>query len=162
MTTNLNIQAIESRKQEIDEAIAKLQEEARELDVALAVFRRFSPKPSDEKTVNDDSKLGPPRPNNIPTLYEMAYTVIRDAEQRGRKGLSGKEVVDAIATQYWPGLQGPQITPSLYGFAKKGRLKKTSDGLFHTVRRKEALNDSSESASKPETKEGANFDDLLS
>ncbi|CAN7531210.1 hypothetical protein LJR251_003680 [Rhizobium rhizogenes] len=160
MSTDLNIEAIEARKKEIEDAIAKLQEEAHELDVALSVFRRFSPKvpPS---TTHDDSKLGPPRPEGVPTLFEMAYTVIRDAEQRGRRGLPAKDIVEAIANQYWPGLQAPQITPSLYAFVKKKRLTKSSDGLFHTIRKKEAPPVQSDDAPKPEGQEPAKFDNLL-
>jgi hypothetical protein len=30
----------------------------------------------------------------------------------------------------WPGVKGAQILPSVYGFAKQGRLKKNAKGLF--------------------------------
>lgn len=158
MKSEFDIEAVKARKKEIAQAIETLQQESHELDVAMAVFRRFSPAIVRDASSDDDSKLGPPRPAGVPTLFEMAYTVISDAEQRGRKGLTGKEVVKHIAKQYWPGLQGPQITPSLYGFAKKGRLRKTSDGLFQTVRTKEAPTEQSESASRPENSGTANAD----
>lgn len=162
MKTEFDIEAVKARKKEIMLAIEDLQKEAHDLDVAIAVFNRFSPVLAKDTSSDDDSKLGPPRPPGVPTLFEMAYTVISDAEQRGKKGLTGKEVVEHIAKQFWPGLQGPQITPSLYGFAKKGRLRKTADGLFRTVRTKEAPPEQSESASKPEVKEASDFNDLPS
>jgi len=38
--------------------------------------------------------------------------------------------VAAISKRYWPGVKGQQILPSIYQFAKQGRLVKTKDGVF--------------------------------
>ncbi|WSG96417.1 hypothetical protein U8P76_05760 [Rhizobium johnstonii] len=131
MKSELTIEAIEARKKEIDLEIIALREEADQLDVALKVFKRFAA-PSIEKQGEDDNKLGPARPAGVPTLFEMTYTVIRDAESRGKTGLTSREIIDAIAKQYWPGLKRQQVLPSIYTFAKQGRLNKSKDGRFRS------------------------------
>lgn len=136
MTKAPDIEAIEARKQEIDEQIAALQKEAGELEVTLRVLQRFAG--GSDGAPHEGSKLGPPRPDGIPTLFDMAYEVIRDAELKGKKGLSVKDIVEAIGKRYWPGVRGQQISAPLYGMAKKGRFNKTSNGLFQTVRKDKA------------------------
>ncbi|TAV14735.1 hypothetical protein [Rhizobium ruizarguesonis] len=131
MKSELTIEAIQARKKEIDREIIALREEADQLDVALKVFKRFAA-PTVSKPSDDDNKLGPARPAGVPTLYEMTYTVIRDAESRGKPGLTGREIIDAVAQQYWPGLKRQQVLPSIYTFAKQGRLNKGIDGRFRT------------------------------
>jgi hypothetical protein len=131
MKSELTIEAIEARKKEIERQIIALREEADQLDVALKVIKRFAP-PTSEKPKDDDNKLGPARPAGVPTLYEMTYTVIRDAESRGKPGLTSREIIDAMAKQYWPGLKRQQVLPSIYTFAKQGRLNKSDDGRFRT------------------------------
>lgn len=143
MKSELTIEAIEARKKEIDQQIIALREEADQLDVALKVFKRFAA-PGTAKSGDDDNKLGPARPPGVPTLYEMTYTVIRDAESRGKPGLTGSEIVEAIGKQYWPGLKRQQILPSIYGFATKGRLMKSKDGKFHTAHKNASASDSAE------------------
>ena len=76
------------------------------------------------------------RPKGTPTNFEMADFVLVDAEKQGNDaGLTGNELVQAIAARYWPGLIGPQILPSIYQFAKIGRLK-LSGGKFKRVHKK--------------------------
>jgi len=145
MKNSPDIDAISARKQEIEDKIAILRKEADELDVALRVFQRFA---EPEVTEDDKTKLGPPRPAGIPTLFDMTYQVIREAEQQGKKGLAAKEIVDEIGRRYWPGVQGAQILAPVYQMAKKGRFKKLSNGLFQTVRTKEPPAEKSESGSQ--------------
>ena len=139
------------KRQELEARIAELQQEMRDLDTAMRVFESLNreDKPSNEAvetTAADDNKLGPARPHGIPTLFQMTYEVIREAEQQGKPGLTGAAIVEEIGKRYWPGVKGQQILPSVYGFAKFERLEKTDDGLFHTVRKNEALSEDSESA----------------
>lgn len=138
-----HIEAMIARQQEIVNEIERLTKESDELGVALRVIRRF-------KTSCDsaESKLGPPRPEGTPTVFEMAEAVIKASEERRGKGLLGREIVDEIGKEYWPGVKGPQILPSVYQFAKKGRLVKNTNKRFHTVKKDEAPTDKRESASK--------------
>lgn len=125
------IDAIQDRQREIQDEITRLQQEADELLVGLRVIRRFSPSKGEP-----DSKLGPPRPKGTPTLFEMVETVISKVDG----GLIGREIVEEVGKNFWPGVQGPQILPSVYGFAKRGRLKKTKTGRFFTVKKNETPN----------------------
>ena len=77
--------------------------------------------------------LGPPRPEGTPPLFDMTETVIHDAIAGGKSGLRGREIVDEIGKKFWPGVQGRQILPPIYAFAKKGRLHKTKDGVFKPI-----------------------------
>jgi hypothetical protein len=132
----LNMQQIDERLLKIEKEIAVLQKEAEELAIAKRVFERFS----DNGSGGSGAKLGAPlegrpRPKGTPTNFEMAEFVLADAEKAGKDGLTGSELVQAIAARYWPGLIGPQILPSIYGFGKDGRLK-FSGGKFKRVHKK--------------------------
>jgi hypothetical protein len=130
----LNIRQIDERLREIGEEIGLLQKEAEELTIAKRVYEKYSDKPA-----GDNPKTGPPtgkpRPKGTPTNFEMAEFVLADAEKEGKDGLTGNELVNVIAARYWPGLIGPQILPSIYQFAKAGRLK-LSGGKFKKVPKK--------------------------
>jgi hypothetical protein len=80
-----------------------------------------------------------PRPPGRPTNFEMAEAALSNAEKDGKDGLTANELVDAIRALYWPGLVGTQILPSLYAFAKNGRLRKTSGGKFKRIRRNDRI-----------------------
>ena len=122
-----DIQKIQARLREINAQMEKLRAEGEELETAVRVFKRFA---GPNGAAPPGSKLGPPRPDNIPLLFDMTESVIRDAVGAGKPGLTGAEIVAAIGKRYWPGVQGQQILPSIYGFAKQGRLIKTSNGVF--------------------------------
>lgn len=133
-TVVVDIGAMEARRNEIDEHLAALKKEAADLDIALRVARQFAKTltMSTQAEIDGELRLGPARPDGIPTIFQMSYEVIRDAEQRGQGGLTASEVVEAIGDRYWPGVKGPQIQPSIYGFVKAGRLAKNGD-KFQTI-----------------------------
>ena len=79
------------------------------------------------------TRLGPSRPEGIPTLFKMVNEVLSESAD----GLTGRQIVEAIGKRYWPGVKGQQILPSVYGFAKRGRLRKSHDGRFHPIRKNE-------------------------
>lgn len=155
MKNAIELPILHDRLAKIAEERASLDREEQEINEAIKIISRYASggvvaEEASSITPQRDNKLGPARPKGIPTLYQMAYEVIRDAEQRGKPGLTGAAIVEAIGEQYWPGVTGPQILPSIYGFAKSGRLRKSDNGLFQTVRKNEAPTDNSEGASEPE------------
>jgi hypothetical protein len=121
-----DIQKIQARLREINAQLEKLRAEAEELETAVRVFKRFT----GANGAAGGPKLGPARPEGLPSLFKMAESVIRDAVTAGKPGLTGAEIVAAIGKRYWPGLKGQQILPSIYGFAKNHRLTKTDSGIF--------------------------------
>jgi hypothetical protein len=133
MVKTLDIEAILTRRQQIAAEIERLRTEDNELEIAVRVAQRFS---GGSTTGNGaEIKLGPPRPENTPPLFEMTESVLRSAIDAGKTGLKGKEIVVAIGKAYWPGVRAGQILPPIYGFAKKGRLDKNKDGVFRPVQK---------------------------
>jgi hypothetical protein len=134
-----DLDKITAREKEIHDAIAALQKEADELAVARRVLIRFNEvwKTTWGTSKPNEPKLGPPRPAGAPSTFDMADGVLVDAEQAGKDGLTGKEVVDAIREKYWPGLQSGQILPIIYGFVRHGRLRKTPGGKFKRLKKAE-------------------------
>jgi len=140
---HLEILAIEGRLKEVERLMESLEEEASDLNIALRVLRKYSKEsPSDPSPTNEvsdvvkEAKLGPPRPEGIPTSFEMTEMVLRSAEREGKSGLTANEIVELIGQRYWPGVVGAQILPIIYQFAKRGRIHKTASGKFKTVRGK--------------------------
>lgn len=163
MSRIVDIAAIEKRRREIVEEIDRLKREMEELDMALRVISRFEAKDVEESAPEPvAAKLGPVRPDGIPTNYDMAEVILRDAVNAGRRGLTAAEMVEEIGRRWWPGVQGPQILPIMYQFAKRGRLLKGEDGFFSIPLKEEAPSAATEGASKPEVNEGSNLQDLMS
>lgn len=139
----VNLQDLENRKREIRAEIERLQAEFEEIEGAIRVVSRFASStaakesPAESK-LDSSTKLGPQRPNGIPTNFEMAQIAIRDAVKNGKPGLTASEIVDEISKRWWPGLQGPQILPIIYQLAKRGRLNKGEDGHFRLPNMNEA------------------------
>ncbi len=127
--------AIQARKREIAEAIAELQAEDKELDIALKVKARFSGLQPPPQNGHDPAKpkLGPPRPEGTPSLFDMTVDVLREAIANGKSGLKGREIVNEIGKKYWPGVQPEQVLPPIYGFVGKKRLRKNADGVFKPI-----------------------------
>ena len=133
MAREFDVDAMLARQREIVAEIERLTKETDELDVALRVIRRF-----ETSTDSAEGKLGPARPEGTPSLYKMTVAVIKASEKRGGRGLLGREIVEEIGREFWPGVVGPQILPSIYQFAAKGRLVKNDNKRFHTVKSDEA------------------------
>ena len=134
------------RRQEIGDEIARLQKEADELDIVLRVLERMATreKPDVVAMVGETSAEGTiepavaARPSGTPTNFAMVELVLSGAEKEGTDGLTANEIVEEIRRRYWPGLVGKQILPSIYGFAKNGRLKKTESGKFKRIKQPDA------------------------
>lgn len=159
----VDIAAIEARRKEVAEELERLEREMDELDMAMRVFSRFSVEGDagrEPQQFDTGPKLGPARPDGIPSNYDMAVDVIWSAMKSGRKGLTAAELVEEIGKRWWPGVQGPQILPIMYQFAKRGRLVKGGDGYFRlpASQREEASPAQAGEASKPEDEGTANPD----
>ncbi|MDR3494926.1 MAG: hypothetical protein P4L82_10005 [Ancalomicrobiaceae bacterium] len=156
MTDSRTKDSIANRLKEIEAQLEELQREANDLAIALRVLNQFERHPGPDTaaavTVLDKAaKLGPARPKDIPSNFEMARLVLAEARKAGKKGLSASELIDAIGEQYWPGVKPAQISSFLYAFAKRGRLQKGKDGLFRLPKTNEAPADGDpQSASKPD------------
>src|SRR4051812_11337791 len=107
--TMSEIDKIALREEEIAKLIEALQKEADELAVARKVIARFSPAPQ----AVPEGSLGPPRPEGVPSTFEMTEAVLESAEKAGKDGLTAKELVEAIRDRYWPGLNAPQVLPTI-------------------------------------------------
>lgn len=62
------------------------------------------------------------KPDNIPTIYDMAVMIIRD---RGNEFVEGQEIVAGIKARWWPDVTSNDVTPTLWRLANKDqRLRK--------------------------------------
>ncbi len=130
MTNQTDI--LQKRLVAIAAELSVLEKERSEIELAIAVLNKYV---ISSKTANQGDGNGKPRPSGTPTSYEMVKFVLKDA---GQKGLKGSEIVERIASRYWPGLVGKQILPSVYQFTKKGRLKKSKAGYFTLISQPES------------------------
>ena len=131
MKPDFEIEGILQRREAIAAEIERLRAEDTELDVALRVLSRFGKVPRGAD--GQPSKLGPPRPEGTPSLFEMTDVVLKEAIAGGKPGLKGREIVAEIGKKYWPGVKPEQILPPIYGFVKGKRLRKGLDGIFKPV-----------------------------
>jgi hypothetical protein len=134
----LELAQIAAREKEIAEQIERLTNEANELAIARRVFEKYSGEPTPHALLINGKKIelkgGQPRPAGAPTTFEMAELALQAAEADGKDGLTAKELLDAIRTKFWPGVVSLQIMPSIYGFVKDKRLRKTDGGKFKRIK----------------------------
>ena len=123
------LEKIALREKEIAKLIEALQREADELAVARKVIARFAP-----SIPTEEGALGPSRPDGIPSTFEMTESVLEDAERAGKDGLTSKELIEAMGAKFWPGLRSAQVLPTIYGFVKSNRLRKTPGGKFKRLK----------------------------
>lgn len=132
--------SIDQRLRAIADEIARLQAEADELEVTKRVLARMG---ITAKTSNSSVEPkaaaggGAPRPDGIPSNFDMVDFVLSDAEKQGKDGLTAGEIVKAISVRYWPGLVAEQIRPNIYTFAKNGRIAKLDNGKFKRISKNE-------------------------
>jgi hypothetical protein len=130
MTDRDSLQAIEARRRELADEIAKIQAEDEELAVAERVLRRLAGTEGAKASVS----IGAPRPSGAPKTFEMVDMVLASAEKEGKDGLHTPELVEAIRKRYWPGLVAQQIMPMVYQMARDGRFHKTPGGKFKRLK----------------------------
>lgn len=134
----LDLEQIAAREKEIAEEIERLKNEANELVIARRVFEKYSGEPSTEALLINgreiELKAGRPRPQGAPTTFQMAELALQSAEADGKDGLTAKELMDTIRVKFWPGVVSHQIMPSIYGFVKDKRLRKTEGGKFKRIK----------------------------
>ena len=137
---DMQTEKLRARLNEIDELIRSLEDEASEIEIALRVIEKYAPS---EPTGGAETPRGSPRPNGLPTLFEMVCYVLRDADTNG---LTSSEIVSKIRARYWPGLVNQQIMPSVYRFVKEDRLIKRGE-KFYLLPKKTQLEPAGEAAS---------------
>ncbi len=147
MVVTLDPETIHARRKQIanerarlEQQLGSLQQEDGELEATLRVIERYAANSHggevrDEPAEEDDSGEWTPRPSGIPTNFEMVEAILAAAEKEGRDGLAASELVAEIRSSYWPGLASKQVMPSIYQYAKNGRLKKSAAGKFRRVNR---------------------------
>ncbi len=138
MKSDSEIDAILARRKDIAAEMERLRTEDNELEIAVRVYRRYASPKAEAGNGAVPSTLGPPRPEGVPSLFEMTETVLREAIAAGKPGLKGHEIVTEIGKKYWPRVEGRQILPPIYAFTKKGRLVKNKDGIFRPVKKETA------------------------
>lgn len=67
------------------------------------------------------------RPVGIPSTPEMIQRVISSEMKAGGTGLTSKDIVARIESEWWPNVDPNFIAPAAWRLAKEGRLKKVGD-----------------------------------
>jgi hypothetical protein len=128
-----DLEKMRTRHKRLNEEIARLQKEADEIGIAIRVFDRFNDKPPDKGKSGSNSGL-PPRPKGTPTTFNMVEMILMGAAKEGKDTITSRELMDEIRAKYWPGVKNSQILPSIFGYAKTGRLKR--EGMaWKTIRK---------------------------
>jgi hypothetical protein len=109
-----------------------LDAEEAELRVAQRVNQRFA-RNDGAHTGNGAAspipKKGPPRPRNIPTTRAMINTLLTEAAEAGKPGLTGKELVLGIAGRWWPGAGWNDVLPDAARLVRSDKLLR-SGGVY--------------------------------
>ena len=126
---DIQLDRIQVRKREIADEINRLQKEAEELDIAERVFNRLSRPPGKKPPVTPrqhkrQAKLGPARPADLPSNFEMVNMILKSSEREGTDGITANEIVEQMGKRYWPGVKGPQVLSFIYKFAKAQNSKR--------------------------------------
>jgi len=79
-------------------------------------------------------RVGTARPANIPTTPQMFDLLLAEAENAGKPGLRGRDLVVGIRSKWWSGAGWNSILPTAFALAAKGRLGRQGK-LFVRVRR---------------------------
>lgn len=153
--STLNDSPLRARLSEIEAQTAKLNREKDEILGALRVFDRYAvPHAADEpeepkKKKKLRIKKGKPRPDGIPTIWDMTMLVFRES---GATVMHIDDIVGKISKRWWPGVIKSQVAPTIYGFAKEddGRLERRGTGEFALV-----ATDNSGAAAPEEAKTGS-------
>jgi len=77
-----------------------------------------------------------PRPNGIPSNYQMTYKVLKEGPA---DGMTAAQVVDKIRDRWWPGVVFNQIGPEFYRYVNGGRLVRDDDGRMTVTTKGEEL-----------------------
>lgn len=64
------------------------------------------------------------KPEGTPSLFEMTEIILAEQEQGGRNELEGSFIMNQIQARWWPEARTNSVLPSLWRFAKQGRLVK--------------------------------------
>lgn len=110
------LKTIDSRRVELEQWLRDLavteRTLARMLDVDLPTSTVAGPAENSRRK----------KPDNIPSVYDMAVTVLRD---RSDEFVDGQEIVSAIKARWWPNVTTNDILPTLWRLATKDqRLRK--------------------------------------
>ena len=175
MTHKVDHNPLMARIAQIDRQIEALNKERAEVEAAMKVLARYSLLGGESVSAvrQDVARLAPktaksarkgtPRPKDIPTIWEMTTDILAQAE---RRTLHIDTIVDRMAERWWPGLVKQQIAPSLYGFAKQGRLDRgEGTGVFTLPLKQneppEGGSDTGEGDASPKDVEQDRYGDLL-
>jgi hypothetical protein len=71
---------------------------------------------------NENSANG--KPEGIPTMPEMIFEALRDARDRGIKGLEPKDMTAYIAAKWWPDVKINNVGPIAWRLYKSEKLNK--------------------------------------
>jgi hypothetical protein len=80
--------------------------------------------PTRESAPAANENLATGKPEGIPTMPEMIFEALRDAKERGIKGLEPKDMAAYIAGKWWPDVKINNVGPIAWRLYKSDKLNK--------------------------------------
>lgn len=112
----------ERELKEMDSRRTELEQWLRDLAVTERTLARVLDVDLPEVTNDTSHSTRRKKPENIPTIYDMAVTILRE---RGDEFLEGQDIVAGIRSRWWPDVTNNDVTPTLWRLATKDkRLRK--------------------------------------
>lgn len=119
----INPEELRARHKRMLDDIERRQKDADALGEFIRSIERFVEKPPDKEEPKGRKRPTVPRPEGIPTTFEMVEMILKSAEREGKDGLTSRELMDQIRAKYWPGVRNGQILPSIFGYRNKRLLR---------------------------------------
>jgi hypothetical protein len=108
------------------EVLGALEAEERDLEIAERVLASLFSEPESgldaPAHVEEEEESG--KPDGIPTMPTMIYEALKDARDRGLKGLEPKDITAYIAAKWWPSVKINNVGPIAWRLYKSEKLAK--------------------------------------
>jgi hypothetical protein len=122
------LETIQRKKADVERQLKAIEEKRTELEVwlrDLTVTERTLARLLEVDLPETSANTGAShrrKPNNIPSVHEMAVTIIRE---RAEEFVEGQDIVSAIKRRWWPDATNNDIGPTLWRLATRdNKLRK--------------------------------------
>ena len=106
----------------LEERRVQLEQWVRDLTTTERTLARICDVDLPEPEVRQTDAYKRKKPKDIPSVFDMAATIIRD---RGMEFVEANDILNGIKTRWWPDATNNDISPSLWRLATKDdRLRK--------------------------------------
>jgi hypothetical protein len=140
-----DLQIVTRRHREVEEEIARLKSrladleaELPDLETAARVIARLSGAewhPTSAADEQQPPKASGGKPEGLPAVTEMIMIIMTESYRQGRRGMTPKEVMNAIVERWWPNMGRTIVSTTMWRMAqpKDGRLVKDDETSLYML-----------------------------